>query len=66
MKFLITPNKDLTSQAILTDDYSPSEVADNLHIKHIRADIKELKMETPVRIYAIVDDKPPKTYLLLS
>lgn len=66
MKFLITPNSDYTSQAILTDDYTPLEVANGLHIKHIRADLEHTTLKTPVRVYAITGSKPPTRYFLLS
>ena len=66
MKFLITPNSDKMSQAIITDDYSPVEVANNVHIKNIKEDLKEVKFGSPVRLYAIVNDKPPTSYILLS
>lgn len=66
MKFLITPNSDFTSQAILTDDYTDLEIANGLHIKHIRADLEHSNFHSPVRVYAIKGNIPPTKYFLLS
>lgn len=66
MRFLVTPNSELTSKAILTDDYDPEEIANNLHIENIKADLKYLDFGSPVRLYAIVNSRPPKNYTLLS
>jgi len=66
MRFLVTPNSELTSKAILTDDYDPVEIANNVHIRNIKQDLQHLDFGSPVRLYAIVDSRPPKTYTLLS
>ena len=66
MQFLITPNSDFTSRAILTDDYTDLEIANGLHIQHIRADLEHSNFHTPVRVYALSGSKPPTKYFLLS
>lgn len=66
MRFLITPNSNFTDRAIVTDEYSDSEVANGLHLKHIRADLEHSNFRTPVRVYTLVGDKVPTKYFLLS
>lgn len=66
MRFLITPNSNFTDRAIVTDEYSELEISNGLHLQHIRADLKQSDFRTPVRVYALVGDKIPTKYFLLS
>lgn len=37
--------------AIMTDDYDPQEVAEGLHIKHLKRDIQEWQIEGAVNVF---------------
>lgn len=67
MKFLVTPNSDFTSKAIITDDYTPEEVAAELHIRNIKSDLKYMGIKTPVRCYQVSNGYPlSKKYFLIN
>lgn len=49
MQFIMYPYGG--QSAILTDDYSPSEIVEQLHIKHLRADMERIGGVYPAKVY---------------